>query len=56
MLHTAVVCIIGVIIGILIGVSFGAKIRTEIKAGFDNLARTVETELKALAVVIKSKV
>ena len=56
MLHTAVVGIIGVTIGILIGVSFGAKIRTEIKAGFDNLARTVETELKALAVVIKSKV
>jgi hypothetical protein len=56
MLHTAVVSLIGVIIGILIGVSFGAKIRTEIKTGFDNLARTIETELKALAVVIKGRV
>jgi uncharacterized membrane protein len=56
MLHTAVVGIIGGVIGILIGVSFGAKIRTEIKTGFDNLAKTVETELKALAVAIKSKV
>ena len=56
MLHTAVVGIIGGVIGILIGVSFGAKIRTEIKTGFDNLAKTVETELKALAVAIKNKV
>jgi uncharacterized membrane protein len=56
MIHSAVIGVIGGVIGILIGVSFGAKIRTEIKTGFDNLAKTVETELKALAVAIKSKV
>ena len=56
MIHNVMIGVIGVIIGILIGVSFGVKIRTEIKAGFDNLAKTIETELKALAVAIKSKV
>jgi uncharacterized membrane protein len=56
MIHSAVIGVIGGVIGILVGVSFGAKIRTEIKTGFDNLAKTVETELKALAVAIKSKV
>lgn len=55
MIGHAVVGIIGIGVGILIGVSFGAKIRTEIKTGFDNLAKTIETELRALAVAVKGK-
>lgn len=38
----AVIFVIGITIGVLIGVSFGAKLRTEIKAGFDKVAGTIE--------------
>jgi len=55
MVENVVVGVIGVGVGILIGVSFGSKVRTEIKTGFDNLAKTIETEIKALAVVVKGK-
>ena len=55
MVQHVVIGTIGIVVGILIGVSFGSKIRTEIKTGFDNLAKTIETELGKLATTIKGK-